>query len=166
MSARPLPRPASCFFPSIFLPFPSFPFHFPSIPLIPIDQDQWQIIEIHTMICSMIGGVQSRFGGSHHSPAGAYEDQSSPVNTGYQPKNAVEKRRFPSAPPSVSDEMIPKGLINAPALNVTPSGQAAPGKGGARDTRRKRCASMHAEGRPPKVPPVNQSPTPLTPELV
>ena len=102
---------------------------------------------------TMIGGVQSRFSGSHHSPTRAYEDQSSPVITGYQPKNVAEKR-MTSAPPSVPEE-----LINAPALKVTLSGQAEFG-------RRKRCASMHAEGRPPKLPPVTQSPiSPLTPEL-
>ena len=102
---------------------------------------------------TVMGGVQSRFSGSHHSPTGDYEDQSSPVITGYQPKNVAEKR-MTSAPPSISEE-----LINAPALKVTLSGQAELG-------RRKRCASMHAEGRPPKLPPVNQSSvSPLTSDL-
>ena len=110
------------------------------------------------------GGGLSRPVDTHLcSSAGASGDQSCPANAGYQPKNASEIRQS-SAPPTMD-----KWLINAPTLVTNTGGEAAVGTKGEPNTRRKRCASMNAEGRhvlgrPPRAPSTGSMP--LTPEFV
>ena len=120
---------------------------------------------------SVLDGAQSVLGRFPPSSTGASETHSSPAVAGYQPKNEMGKNLRPSSlPPSgvnaspVNDD---KGLINTPSLDAHMSGQAEH-EGRHNNPARKKAASLHADARPPKLPPTPPSaglPSPGTPEL-